>query len=296
VTATELGDLRCTAQARLLGPDPVGSAGAAAAVLLVEVPLPWPSDVGEAVPAVASAASDVGARLQAVVPDPDRRARGEALVVLYRTPGDGFRGYERYAAVAPADGVPDAVRALAVSDAPTPGDDVLICTHGARDRCCGSLGVTLHGSLRLPPGVQAHRTSHLGGHRFAPTALLLPSGTAWAWLDHTLLGAIVERRVPPASVMAHYRGSLGMGHPALQVAEAAAFAEVGWAWLDHTRQGWCEADGDPDRWRVGIDGTAGAWRAVVERTGTERQPVCGRPLDAATKSDDRFRLVSAGWA
>ena len=292
---TTPGDLRCTAQARLLGPDPTGTAGSAASVALVEVALPWPKDVAEAVPEVAAAAADIGARLQAIVPDPVRLARGEALVVLHRSPGDRFRGYERHEATVPVGEVPGALRALAGGAGPAPGIDVLVCTHGARDRCCGSLGTTLHQSLRAPEVVQLHRTSHLGGHRFAPTALVLPSGTVWAWLDHTVLGAIVEQRVAPADVMAHYRGSLAMGHPALQVAEAAAFAEVGWDWHGHERRSWWEEDGGPDRWRVGIDGTAGSWRAVVERTGTERQPVCGRPLDAATKTDDRLRLVSAGW-
>jgi hypothetical protein len=295
VTDTALGDLRCTAQARLRGPGPAGTAGLAAAVALVELPLPWPKDVAAAMPDVAAAASETGARLQAIVPDAGRLGRGEALVVLHRNPGDEFRGYERHETVVPRGSAADAVRALAAGAAPAAGIDVLVCTHGARDRCCGSLGTALHRSLRAPELVQVHRTSHLGGHRFAPTAVVLPSGTVWAWLDHTVLGAIVERRVAPADVLDHYRGSLAMGHPALQVAEAAAFGEVGWDWLDHHRRGWWEEDG-PDRWHVGIDGTAGSWRATVERTGAERQPVCGRPLDAATKSDDRLRLVSAGWS
>jgi hypothetical protein len=294
VTVVEAPDLRCTAQARLAGPGPSATAGSATAVALVEVPLPWPKDVAEAVPEVAAAAAAIGARLQAIVPDPARLAGGEVLVVLHRSPGDRFRGYERHEVTVPVGEVPDALRALARGAASAPALDVLVCTHGARDRCCGSLGTTLHRSLTSPDAVRVHRTSHLGGHRFAPTALLLPSGTVWAWLDHTVLGAIVERRVAPADVITHYRGSLAMGHPALQVAEAAAFAEVGWDWLDHERRGWSEPDG-ADRWRVGIDGTAGSWRAVVERTGTEPQPVCGRPLDAAKKSDDRLRLVSAGW-
>ena len=57
---------------------------------------------------------------------------------------------------------------------------VLVCTHGTRDRCCGVLGGAIFAQLRtrlqsiLPDAVW--QVSHLGGHRFAPTALCLPLG------------------------------------------------------------------------------------------------------------------------
>lgn len=53
---------------------------------------------------------------------------------------------------------------------------VLVCTHGSRDKCCGVLGGVTFAGLRkiLPDSVW--QVSHLGGHRFAPTALCLPFG------------------------------------------------------------------------------------------------------------------------
>ena len=57
---------------------------------------------------------------------------------------------------------------------------VLVCTHGSRDRCCGVLGGVIFAQLKnqlnmmLPDAVW--QVSHLGGHRFAPTALCLPLG------------------------------------------------------------------------------------------------------------------------
>ena len=47
-------------------------------------------------------------------------------------------------------------------------DRLLICTHGSRDRCCGSLGVKLARCLR-EAGADVWEVSHIGGHRFAPT-------------------------------------------------------------------------------------------------------------------------------
>ena len=50
---------------------------------------------------------------------------------------------------------------------------LLVCTHGSRDACCGSLGVRLAQILRS--GHEVWEVSHLGGHRFAPTLWHLPS-------------------------------------------------------------------------------------------------------------------------
>jgi hypothetical protein len=290
VTTTETLDLRCSSQARSLAAEPLGTAVHARTLLLVEVSLPWPADIGDhpALADVVEAAKAIGARVQGLVPDPDRAARGEALVVLHAAPDGPFRVYERRAAVVPAGGV-----AAAIADLPeAPTADVLVCSHGARDRCCGSLGTTLHAGAgaRSRSDLHLHRTSHLGGHRFAPTAVLLPSGTAWAWLDDALLGAILDRRVPPAALAGHYRGSLAMPHPAAQVVEGAVFAAVGWDWLDHGREGSVVAE-EGDRWTVRLASTAGTWHGVVERTGTAPQPVCGQPLVAAKKSDDHLRMV-----
>ena len=289
MTTTETLDLRCSTQARSLAADPLGTAVHARALLLVEVPLPWPADIGDlpALAEVVAAAKTLGARVQGLVPDPERAARGEALLVLHTAPDGPFRRYERRAAVVPAGELVNGLGDL--RDAPAA--DVLVCSHGARDRCCGSLGTTLHAGARPRAGLHLRRTSHLGGHRFAPTAVVLPTGTAWAWLDDALLGAILDRRVPPAALAGHYRGSLAMPHPAAQVVEGAVFATVGWDWLDHGRQATVVVD-DGDRWTVRLDSTAGTWHGVVERTGTAPQPVCGQPLAAATKSDDHLRLVA----
>ena len=286
-------DLRCSAQARALGLDPAGTAVPLVASLMVELPLPWPKDVAThpALSAVVGIAESVEARLQAVVPDPARADRGETAMVLHRRPSGPFTIYERLASVSTDGDLAGQARALVAGGAQTASErDVLVCSHGARDRCCGSLGTALVANAGTRDGVRLWRTSHLGGHRFAPTALLLPSGTAWAWLDESLLAAVVDRSVPPAQLRQYYRGSTAMDHPALQMLEADAFARVGWAWLDHTRAGSVAADGE-DRWRVSIESSAGTWSGVVERLGTSRQPVCGSAVPDPFKQDDLLRLI-----
>lgn len=53
---------------------------------------------------------------------------------------------------------------------------VTVCTNGRRDRCCAERGRAALDSL--PPDVLEHvwECTHLGGHRFAPVALAVPSG------------------------------------------------------------------------------------------------------------------------
>ena len=54
---------------------------------------------------------------------------------------------------------------------------LLVCTHSKRDLCCAMYGRPLAAGLASNPNyAQAvWETSHLGGHRFAPTAVQLPT-------------------------------------------------------------------------------------------------------------------------
>ncbi|WP_165989603.1 sucrase ferredoxin [Streptomyces sp. YIM 98790] len=53
---------------------------------------------------------------------------------------------------------------------------VLVCTNGRRDRCCALLGRPLAAELSGTAGADVWEVTHLGGHRFAPTLLVLPHG------------------------------------------------------------------------------------------------------------------------
>ncbi|MGA9533355.1 MAG: sucrase ferredoxin [Anaerolineales bacterium] len=69
----------------------------------------------------------------------------------------------------------------ALMDEPVPADETapptfLICTNGRRDLCCARYGMGVYKSLAELAPNRAWRTTHLGGHRFSPTAILLPFG------------------------------------------------------------------------------------------------------------------------
>jgi hypothetical protein len=55
----------------------------------------------------------------------------------------------------------------------------LVCTNGRRDRCCGLYGAALYREMAAVGGTAVWQTTHLVGHRFAPTLLSLPDGACY---------------------------------------------------------------------------------------------------------------------
>ncbi|MFS7877997.1 sucrase ferredoxin [Streptomyces asiaticus] len=53
---------------------------------------------------------------------------------------------------------------------------VLVCTNGKRDRCCALLGRPLAGELAASGVHGTWEITHIGGHRFSPTLVVLPHG------------------------------------------------------------------------------------------------------------------------
>jgi len=108
-------------------------------------------------------------------------------------------------------------------------EKLLVCTHGSRDTCCGSLGPRLAQLLR-PPDHEIWEVSHIGGHRFAPTLWHLPS---WRVYGRLPLDS------PNWSNPRFLRGNAA--YPAsLQVMEAHLFRQRGeWpVWME-AREGGC---------------------------------------------------------
>lgn len=288
--------VRCSTWARAEALDPVGSVGAYRGYLLVEVPLPWPRDVGliPDVQVLTRFVSERGLRLQALVPpvrSPERR------VILYTHSDEWFSGLQRRSAVVPEGGDLVAAVAALVGAPEDAGRDLLVCTHGRRDICCGSSGTQL--ALHLtngdrPADVTVWRTSHTGGHRFAPTFLLMPDATGWAFADPALVHHVVDRSVPFAAVAAHYRGCAGLAGPLVQALEREVLAAEGWEIMDRPRRGFETGEAARDGSRVvRLEVSAGgdavdAWEARVSPGRVLPTPDCGKPLSEAKKSETEW--------
>jgi hypothetical protein len=307
--------LRCSSFARSEDLDPVGSAGSYRGIVLAEIPLPWPREITEHA-ALAGAAAPLGAanmRLQGLVPD-DRSDPHRRRLMAFTRPSGAFDRYLGRGWTADDNLLGDAVAAIAASggdsagpalpppgsvagsDEPGAGRHVLVCTHGRRDACCGTLGTRLAVALpSLGAGVRVWRTSHTGGHRFAPTALLLPEGTMWAYLDVDRLVGVSERTLPLDEAAALYRGCTGLDGPEVQAAEREALRSIGWSWLDHRRRGEVvESSGGRSLVRLDAgapDGPPLTFEAMVEVARMLPVPDCGKSPEQAPKSAPELRVT-----
>jgi hypothetical protein len=254
-----------------------------AAYLLLEQPGPW----GRKAPSSSHLDRGLGQEL-------DARAKAEHVtLLLVRRPGPHPDTHEpRPRAVLAAHTQagwlargtitePDALldldfAALGAGSAPALGGSsndpvTLVCTNARRDRCCAINGRRLVQCLDAAehPG-ELWESAHIGGHRFAPTVLLLPSGLVLGRADvDDVLAA--QNGVPPQGV---YRGRAGHERPA-QAAEAYVLRRLGEARPDHLEVAFPAGTGP---WTVDIRHRDGrAWRVDVEsRWGSARPESCGR--------------------
>jgi hypothetical protein len=299
-----LPEYRCSPWTQAQGVDPIGSAGTFDQLLLVEWPLPWPADVRE-IPALAEAAADPRARVMAVVPRADDAERDGLLRVVHhrragthRLVGVDHRVDREAVPALLADllGHPDRDQRdwpSVVGEAPP---EVLVCGHGRRDPCCGRWGTLLHAELAArQTALRVWRCSHTGGHRFAPTAITLPDGRAWAYVDADLVEGVAARTADVAALAPHDRGCVALD-PWAQVVERELFVRTGWAWLDHeVVEARTEVAGDGSSalvhltWRT-PEGGDGRAEAEVEVARILPVLVCGEPPEAAQKSSPEYRL------
>lgn len=141
---------------------------------------------------------------------------------------------------------------------------VLVCTNAKRDQCCALQTRPVISQL---DDIRDHlwESSHLGGHRFAPTALLLPTGQALATLDasqiRTALDAASRGLLWPGGET-HDRGRTVL-EPMEQAAHAWALQEFGASTPDRVTST-VEADGT-----VTVTHGASRRRLLVEKHTTD---------------------------
>jgi hypothetical protein len=95
-----------------------------------------------------------------------------------------------------------------------------VCTHGARDRCCAKWGMPVYQALTDRRPERTWQTSHLGGHRFAPTLLSLPAGLVYGRVSPEEVGRMLA---------AEDRGEihdLGRVRGRINMSAAAQFADL----------------------------------------------------------------------
>jgi len=162
---------------------------------------------------------------------------------------------------------------------------VLVCTNGKRDRCCAVYGRPLAAELAAVGGSAVWETTHLGGHRFAPTMLVLPHGYAYGRMDGQHAKEVLEAARSGRVVLDGCRGRSAWERPG-QAAELAVRRLTGEdlaGALTVTR-----GDEVPGGWTVHLSHTDGrSWLVAVARHAAEppRPESCGAALGTPARMD-----------
>ncbi|GAB2602273.1 sucrase ferredoxin [Streptomyces capparidis] len=158
----------------------------------------------------------------------------------------------------------------------------LVCTNGRRDRCCAVLGRPLAAELAAAGGAEVWEVTHIGGHRFAPTALVLPYGYAYGRLTGPAAKEVLEATREGRVALPWCRGRSAWERPG-QAAELAVRARTGEDRAEALTVGPGAPDGGDGRSVVPVRHVDGrAWHVVVERRELPppRPESCGAPPGA----------------
>ncbi len=167
---------------------------------------------------------------------------------------------------------------------------LLLCTNGKRDRCCAIQTRPIAEAAAREAGAgRVWESSHLNGHRFAPTGVVLPTAQMFGWLTESLaVEALTQaesgRLLLPGERHERGRSALPRGVQAVDVALRTAIGESdptalsfegdagGDAvdWVDREARVWVEHR-DGRRWLFTV--TARESRPLPESCGKHPVPV-----------------------
>jgi hypothetical protein len=82
----------------------------------------------------------------------------------------------------------------------------LVCTNGARDRCCAEKGRAVASALTAEVDDRAWECSHIGGDRFAGNLVCFPHGVYYGRVSPAEAGGIAARYERGLLDLEHYRG------------------------------------------------------------------------------------------
>ncbi|MEQ8693236.1 MAG: sucrase ferredoxin [Pseudomonadales bacterium] len=95
---------------------------------------------------------------------------------------------------------------------------LLVCTNGQRDLCCARFGLPLFENLRMEFGARAWQTTHIGGHRYAPNLVCLPTGLVYGFVNPETAVDFIHQHDNGSLPLANLRGRACYSPP-LQAAE-----------------------------------------------------------------------------
>lgn len=248
-----MNDFSCAAFSRKLGEDIIGSGTNHQTYVLVECPTPWANNALETESLPENLKSLIAEVKQSklsvrflLINNNETRKKNRRKILIYDRQSQGVtNGYSRK-----EFNIENISHATELISKYLAGDtvdfesddsltrDILVCTHGNHDLCCGKYGAPFYtkalatiSELSLN-NIRMWRASHFGGHRFAPTAIDFPDGRYYGGLDQDSFKSILTRTGDLSCMNKVYRG-WGILPTQIQVLERELMILHGWDWFNY---------------------------------------------------------------
>lgn len=242
----------CSDNSRNVGEDAIGSAANHQTYILVECPPPWmsdafnskwvPNNLKQLVEEVKRAKLPI--KFLLIANNLSHKVNRTTLLIYQRKEGLGSGYCKQEFSLPNIEQAAPIIRKWLWASLPnyevdtSITRDILVCTHGSHDKCCSRYGSPFYfhaadtiDNLGLD-NVRIWKTTHFGGHRFAPTAIDLPEGRYYGALEQDSFKAILTRSGNVECLNKVYRG-WGLLPPEIQVLERDLIYRYGWDWFNY---------------------------------------------------------------
>ena len=222
-------------------------------LILVSLNTPWQPDIEDSndFPAgindIVKSASNMNnkIRLQCIIPDEDYVGTGLTKIIKYskQSDEDYFSKFQKFEFDVSSDKIYSVVNDLTLNEDEElieqglannkDARDIFVCTHGSRDVCCASFGFPIYTELKnrfSDTSTRVWRISHIGGHRYAPNVIEMPSGRLWSRVEADDIEGVFEKQYSANEIQPFYRGLIGLNSAYEQIMEAKLLLQNGWDW------------------------------------------------------------------
>ncbi len=242
----------CADNSKQIGEDIIGSATNYETYILIECPPPWTSDAFNSrwIPDnLKNLVTEINRaklpmRFLLIANDQSHKVT-ETTLLIYQKQAGLISGYQKHEfRLANIEQVAGFVKKFLRGEIPDSKietnftRDILICTHGSHDKCCARYGNSFyfHATDNITnlclDHIRIWRSSHFGGHRFAPTAIDLPEGRYYGVLNQDSFQSILTKTGDIECFNHVYRG-WGILPTAMQILEKELILRHGWDWLNY---------------------------------------------------------------
>ncbi len=246
----------CSDRSRKAGEDIVGTATNNQTYVLIECPLPWNGDAFNSrwVPdnlrffVKEAKQAKLPIKFQLIANDVSHKVNSTTLLIYHQEEGGG-KGYSlREFKLENIEQAAATIKKwlwrknLKYEINATTTRDILVCTHGSHDKCCARYGNPFYfyakdtiSSLGLDK-VRIWKSSHFGGHRFAPTMIDLPQGRYYGNLNQESFKSVLTQTGDISCFKDIYRG-WGILPKSIQIVERELILRYGWDWFNYKAAG-----------------------------------------------------------